>query len=195
MRLAPAGKYTRCLDVPAMTELPPPSDLPARLGKLMLLGAWAVGLIIVILFFQRLMDEARNPNRDLQGEQGPGGIHQVVLQRNRAGHYVADGTINGHPVVFLLDTGATQVALPLDLARRLGLPLRPGGIGRTANGDVQTWATRLDRVSLGGLAAQRVPATVLPAMQGDEVLLGMSYLKRFELIQKGDTLTLRAQPH
>jgi aspartyl protease family protein len=177
-----------------MTDLPPSDDLPSRLGKLMLLGAWAVGLVIVILFFQGLIDGSRNPNRDPQGEQGPDGIHQVVLQRNRAGHYVADGTINGHPVVFLLDTGATQVALPLELARRLGLPLRPGGIGRTANGDVQTWATRLDRVNLGGLTAHWVAATVLPAMEGDEVLLGMSYLKRFELIQKGNTLTLRAQP-
>ena len=119
----------------------------------------------------------------------------MVLQRNRAGHYIADGTINGHSVMFLLDTGATQVALPLPLARRLGLPLRPGGIGRTANGDVETWSTRLDNVSLGGLTAQGVAATVLPGMEGEEVLLGMSYLKRFELIQKGDTLTLRPQRH
>jgi aspartyl protease family protein len=58
---------------------------------------------------------------------------------------------------------------------------------------VQTWSTRLDSVSLGGLTAERVPATVLPGMEGDEVLLGMSYLKRFELIQRNDTLTLRPQ--
>ena len=152
-----------------------------------------VGLLIVVLFFQGLIDGARNPNRAPEGGAGPDGIHQVVLLRNRAGHYVANGTINGQPVVFLLDTGATQVALPLNLAQRLGLPLRPGGISRTANGDVQTWSTRLDEVSLGGLSARRVAATVLPGMEGSEVLLGMSYLKRFELIQRGDTLTLRSQ--
>ena len=50
-------------------------------------------------------------------------------------------------------------------------------------------------MSLGGLTAQGVAAAVLPAMEGEEVLLGMSYLKRFELIQKGDTLTLRPQRH
>lgn len=178
-----------------MSEQPPPEDLPSRLGKVMLLGAWAVGLIIVVMLFQDFIEGARNPNRTPQAQAGPNGVPQVVLQRNRAGHYVAAGAINGHPVVFLLDTGATQVALPLDLARRLKLTLQPGGIGRTANGDVETWSTRLDSVSLGGLTAERVPATVLPGMEGDEVLLGMSYLKRFELIQRGDTLTLRPQGH
>lgn len=176
-----------------MHDPPPGDDLPSRLGKLMLLGAWGVGLLIVVLFFHGLMDGAHNPNRSPEGESGQDGIHQVVLQRNRAGHYVATGTINGQSVVFLLDTGATQVALSLNLAQKLGLSLRPGGIGRTANGDVQTWSARLDEVSLGGLSARRVAATVLPGMEGSEVLLGMSYLKRFELIQRGDTLTLRSQ--
>ncbi len=176
-----------------MHDPTPGDDLPSSLGKLMLLGAWGVGLLIVVLFFQGLIDGAHNPNRTPEGEAGPDGVHQVVLQRNRAGHYVADGTINGQPVVFLLDTGATQVSLPLDLAKRLGLSLRPGGIGRTANGDVRTWSTRLDEVNLGGLSARRVSATVLPGMEGSDVLLGMNYLKRFELIQRGDTLTLRSQ--
>lgn len=172
-----------------------PDDLPSRLGRGMVFGAWALGLILVVLLFQGYLDRAHNPNQSPQTETGPGGAVQVVLQRNRAGHYVADGTINGHPVVFLLDTGATQVALPLALAKRLGLVLRPGGMGRTANGDVQTWSTRLSEVSLGGLTAKAVTATVLPGMEGEDVLLGMSYLKRFELLQRGDTMTLRAQSH
>jgi aspartyl protease family protein len=177
-------------------SLPPsPDDLPSRLGKGMLFGAWGVGFIIVVLLFQGYLERARNPNHDPQVEIGPGGAAQIVLRRNRSGHYLADGTINGHPVVFLLDTGATQVALPLPLARKLGVALRQGGVGRTANGDVQTWATRLDEVNLGGLLVRGVAATVLPGMEGDEVLLGMSYLKHFELLQRGDTLTLRAQRH
>lgn len=176
-----------------MVDQPPGDDLPSRLGKLMLIGAWGVGLLIVVLFFQGLIDSGHNPNRTPEGKSGPDGIHQVVLRRNRAGHYVANGTINGQPVVFLLDTGATQVSLPLNLAKRLGLSLRPGGIGRTANGDVRTWSARLNEVSLGGLSARRVAATILPGMEGSDVLLGMSYLKRFELIQRGDTLTLRPQ--
>jgi aspartyl protease family protein len=73
------------------------------------------------------------------------------------------------------------------------LRLRPGGMSQTANGMVETWTTRLDTLDLGGLVAHNVRASVLPNMPGDEILLGMSYLKRLELLQRGDTLTLR--PH
>jgi aspartyl protease family protein len=66
-------------------------------------------------------------------------------------------------------------------------------MSKTANGNVRTWTTRLDSVDLGGLTARGVRASVLPNMPGNEVLLGMSYLKRFELTQRGNTLTLRRQ--
>jgi len=169
-----------------------PEDLPARLGRGMLFAAWAAGIALLALFFQRFLDQENNPNRDLRLALDAEGRAQVVLQRNRAGHYVARGSIDGHPVDFLLDTGATDVALPLSVAQRLGLTLGPWSTARTANGDVRVWTTRLDSVDLGGLTLRRVPASVLPNMTGDEVLLGMSYLKQFELLQRGDTLTLRA---
>ncbi len=174
---------------------PQPSidDTPSRIGRIMLLGAWAAGIALAVLFFDGVIERQGNPNPDPMAEPGHAGIPQVVLQRNRAGHYVASGRINGEPVVFLVDTGATDVALPLPLARQLGLKLRPGGVSMTANGTVETWTTRLDSVDLGGLVARNVRASVLPNMPGDEILLGMSYLKRLELIQRGNTLTLR--PH
>jgi aspartyl protease family protein len=174
------------------SDLPDTNDLPSRFGKAMLIAAWVVGLSLLVMFFSEMLEHQRNPNQDIALEPGPTGLPQVVLQRNRMGHYVARGSINDTPVTFLLDTGATSVALPMDLARRLDLPLRPGGMSKTANGTVQTWSTRLASVSLGGLTAHQVRAVVMPNMPGDEVLLGMSYLKRFELIQRGDTLTLRA---
>jgi aspartyl protease family protein len=157
----------------------------------MLFGAWIAGLAILALLFQRLVDHQLNPNQDVDVSLDAAGRAQVVLDRNRAGHYVATGEINGEPVVFLVDTGATDVALPLSLARRLDLRLGPERISRTANGDVRTWTALLDRVGLGGLAARRVRASVLPNMPGDQVLLGMSFLKRYELIQRGGTLTIR----
>ncbi len=172
-------------------DLPRLDDLPSRVGKGMLLGAWIVGLALLVLFFDNLIEQRHNPNRDLAAEVGVSGLPQVVLQRNRLGHYVAPGMINGRRVTFLLDTGATSVALPLELARGLGLPLRPGGVTQTANGAVQTWATRLDSVDLGGLMVENVRAIVLPNMPGEDVLLGMNFLKRFEMLQRGETLTLR----
>ncbi|WP_295388489.1 TIGR02281 family clan AA aspartic protease [uncultured Thiodictyon sp.] len=165
-------------------------DPQASLGRAMLIAAWVVGLALLAFFFKGVIERQTNPNPAPIAVAGQGGVAQVVLRRNRAGHYVAGGHINGEPVVFMLDTGATDVAVPLALARRLGLPLRPGGLSQTANGTVETWATR-HSVELGGLVARNLRASVLPAMAGDEVLLGMSYLKHLELIQRGDTLTLR----
>lgn len=174
-----------------MQPLPTKDDAPSRLGKAMLFAAWVVGIALLAMLFNNYISHKENPNQDIALEVGPAGAPQVVLQQNRAGHYVATGAINGEPVVFLLDTGATTVSLPQRLARRLGLPMRPGGISKTANGMVQTWITRLDSVSLGGLSARNLRATVLPNFPGDQVLLGMDFLKRFELIQRGGVLTIR----
>ncbi len=167
-------------------------DMPSKVGRLMLFGAWIVGLALLAMFFNDMIERQHNPNPNPAALQS-GGVPEVRLERNRAGHYVAGGRINGEPVRFLIDTGATDVALPLHLAERLALPLRPGGLSNTANGTVRTWTTRLDSVDLGGLVARQVRATVLPNMPGDDVLLGMSYLKHLDLIQRGRTLTLR--PH
>jgi clan AA aspartic protease (TIGR02281 family) len=116
---------------------------------------------------------------------------KVELRRNRAGHYVAKGLVNGAPVLFIVDTGATDVVLPLSLARRLGLQLYPGGSTQTANGVVETRITRLDSVDVGGIVVRDVRASVLDNMSGDGVLLGMSYLGQLEMSQRGDTLTLQ----
>ncbi|MBK5932105.1 aspartyl protease [Halochromatium salexigens] len=172
-------------------KLPRPNDGPSRLGRAMLFGAWVAGTALIAMLFQNYLDHRENPNQNIAFEVGPDGIAQVVLQQNQEGHYVATGTINGESVVFLLDTGATTVSLPQGLARQLGLPLRPGGMSKTANGMVQTWTTRIDSVSLGGLTARNLRATVLPNFPGDQVLLGMDFLKRFELIQRGGKLTIR----
>lgn len=177
-----------------MKDQPPElDDLPSRIGLAMLIGAWIAALALLALLFDGLVERQENPNPDPIARTGQDGIPHVVLRRNRAGHYVATGSINGVNVRFLVDTGATNVALPLDLARRLELPLAPGMESVTANGTVRTWATRLDRVELGGIVARAVRASVLPNIPGEEVLLGMSYLKHLELIQRDGTLTLR--PH
>jgi aspartyl protease family protein len=169
----------------------PEQHFPRRLGRLMLLAAWVVALGLLTLLFRNVLEKQENPNRDAQAVTDAEGRPQVVLERNRAGHYVASGRINGQPVVFLLDTGATDVAVPGGVARRLGLSKGAPKISRTANGDVTAWATRLRSVDLGGLVMHDVSATILPNMVGDQVLLGMSYLKKLELVQTGSTLRLR----
>lgn len=172
-------------------ELPSTHDLPSHFGKAMLIGAWIVGIALLAMLFNNYTEHQRNPNRNLALHTASDGLPQLILERNRLGHYVASGTINGQPVEFMLDTGATTVSLPLQLARQLRLDLRPGGMSKTANGMVQTWSARLDSINLGGFAVHHLRASVLPNLPGDQVLLGMDFLKRFELIQRGNQLTLR----
>jgi aspartyl protease family protein len=157
----------------------------------MILAAWILALGILTLFFSNLLEHWQNPNRGVEGRTTSKGVQEVRLLRNRAGHYLAEGRINGHPVEFLLDTGATDVALSQALAERLGLELGPPGWSKTANGVVQTRSARLARVELGGIALDRIRASVLPNMDSNQVLLGMSFLRHLEMIQSGDTLLLR----
>lgn len=121
---------------------------------------------ILVLAFQRLMDQGQHPNQGIDVSLDAAGRPQVILVRNQAGHYLAPGRINGQPVILLIDAGATDVALPLALAERLTLRLAPGGIARTANGDVHAWSALLDEVDLSGLVARRVHASVLPNLPG-----------------------------
>ena len=100
------------------------------------------------------------------------------------------GTVNGVDVEFLLDTGASDVAIPPALARRLKLRRGPEVEIVTASDVIPGYLVTLDEVSLGPLALERV--RVSEHSIGDEVLLGMSFLRHFELWQRGRALTLRA---
>ena len=119
------------------------------------------------------------------------GRSMVILQRDRSGHYIADGEINGQGVTFLVDTGATDVALPEGKARALGLDFGPRVVVMTAAGPVSAWKTRLDRVTLGSISLSNVSATITRGPM-DEVLLGMSFLKHFSLRQQGEQLVIES---
>ncbi len=168
-----------------------PGETERQLGKGMIYAAWILALGLLTWLFSGFLDYQRNPNRHVEASADARGNIEVTLRRNRAGHYLAGGQINGQPVVFLLDTGATHVAVPETLANRLGLERKYRSVSRTANGNVTIWSTRLDSVDLGGILLRNVRASILPNMAGNDVLLGMSFLKHLELIQRGDALTLR----
>lgn len=114
----------------------------------------------------------------------------VVLSRNAAGHYVAPGEINGVPVLFLIDTGATRVAFSAATADRVGARRGAAMRAQTAQGETISYASRLDSVNLGGMVAHDVGGAIVPAMPDDTVLLGMTFLSRFRLSMTGDSLRL-----
>ena len=152
--------------------------------------AWIVLIIFIAYFFERLIDNRNNPNQNVYSENINGHV-QVSLQRNPQGHYISDGRINNQPVVFLLDTGATEVAIPMRVANELNLPVGPGVQAKTANGTALVYRTHLQSISLGEITLYDLPATILSNVTGNEILLGMSFLKNFEIIQKGKTLTIK----
>lgn len=113
---------------------------------------------------------------------------EIVVPRFRDGHYHLTLDINGTPIDFLVDTGASQVVLTQDDARKLGFDpanLRYTGQASTANGIVQTAPIVLDRVQLGDIVDTNLPAVVNDgAMDGS--LLGMAYLEGFDRIEIKD---------
>jgi aspartyl protease family protein len=162
-----------------------------RMGTVMQALAWLVLLGLGVFYFSDLLDEQYNPNQSLHTHHAEDGFREVVLQRNKFGHYVTSGEINGKPVTFMLDTGATGVAIPDSLANRLGLQRGRAFPTQTANGVSTSYAANLDRVSVGGIELRDVSAGITPGLTTDEVLLGMSFLKHIEFTQRGDTLILR----
>jgi aspartyl protease family protein len=156
----------------------------------MILGAWLLLILLLTLLFSQWLERQKNPNRTLNVTASEDGKVAVMLKRNRAGHYVASGFINGVAVTFLLDTGATYVAVSSSLADKAGLRRGMTSQSRTANGVVRSWLTKIDQLQLGPIEMRNVRATILPTMPDDEVLLGMSFLKHLTLKQQGGELVI-----
>ena len=116
---------------------------------------------------------------------------KVTLAADLAGHFYADGQVNGGSVRFLVDTGATMVALPAKIADRLGIEYEKGqrGLIQTANGPTVAYRIKLDEVRLGGIALQNVDAVVIAHGLGI-ALLGMSFLNRVEMQRDGQSMVL-----
>ncbi len=152
----------------------------------MIILAWVLFLGLITLFFTRTLEQRNYPNQSLQEDNGP----TVVLQRNTQGHYLAPGKINNQPVRFLIDTGASNVAIPAAIAAKLSLPVGSQGLSSTANGVTKIRLTRARQISLGGITMHDVPVSVLPNAGIDEVLLGMTFLKHLRISQYDGELTL-----
>ena len=123
---------------------------------------------------------------------GTGGGASVTLTADTQGHYLTLGQINGGTVQFLVDTGATTIALPSAEARRLGINYLggPRGYTQTANGRAAAYRVTLDTVKIGDITLHAVEAVVLEGDGLKMALLGMSFLNRTEMRRDGQALTL-----
>ncbi len=116
----------------------------------------------------------------------------ATLTADSRGHFVVDGQINGGPVRFLVDTGATTIALSSGDAARLGIDYRKGlpGMMGTANGMATAYALKLDTVRVGDIVLNNVDAAVMEGNPMPFALLGMSFLNRMEMKREGQTMVL-----
>jgi aspartyl protease family protein len=117
--------------------------------------------------------------------------NRIVLTAGTGGHFLTQGAINGRAVQFMVDTGATGVALGVSDAERIGLNYKNGQPVRisTANGVTQGWLLRLDSIRIGDVEVYGVEAAVSPGSM-PYVLLGNSYLTRFQMRRDNDQLVL-----
>ena len=158
-----------------------------KLGHKFIIAMWIAVMIMVYFLFENILETDYNPNQSVQITSA----NEVMLQRNRYGHYVTQGKINNQPVTFLLDTGASDISIPSKIAQKLKLKAGSERRYQTANGIIVGNLTNLNSVSIGNIKLNDVRASINPAMDNDEILLGMSFLKHIEFTQRGDTLILR----
>ena len=116
----------------------------------------------------------------------------VVLAADKSGHFVSSGSINGSSVRFLVDTGATMVAMSVDEARRAGVNYLAGerGYSQTANGVAPVYKVKLAQVTLGDITLRDIDGMVQENGAFPIVLLGMSFLGKLEMRREGDSMTL-----
>jgi aspartyl protease family protein len=151
---------------------------------------WALIFLMAVLaysFRDRLRDSLFPVTTSQLSEEA------IELRRRPDGHFHADLEVNGTPIRFMVDTGATRIVLSRGDAERIGIDvdtLRFLSSAQTANGTVRLAPVRLRRVALGGLVASNVPASV-SAGTLDVSLLGMDFLDRFSKIEiEGDRMRL-----
>jgi aspartyl protease family protein len=120
---------------------------------------------------------------------------EIVLTAGPGGHFTTLGSINGRPVSFMVDTGATLIALGQGQADGIGLNWRSARqvLTQTANGPVPAHAVTLERVRVGEIEVLQVPAIVLPVTL-PHALLGNSFLQRFQLTRTNDVMRLERKP-
>lgn len=121
----------------------------------------------------------------------PGAGTRIVLPASSGGHFMTQGLVNTRPVQFMVDTGATMIGIGVSDAERIGLNYKQGQAVQvsTANGMVRGWRVQLSSVRLNDVEVHNVDAVVTP-IEMPFVLLGNSYLTRFQMTRSNEQMVL-----
>ncbi|WP_028388277.1 retropepsin-like aspartic protease family protein [Legionella fairfieldensis] len=154
-----------------------------QIGRLMFVIAWLIFFILLFLFFYYYN---QNEKASYHVQHGT-----VTIRADKQGHYRLEGYVNDYPVEFMIDTGATLVAIPQKLATQMNLEGRYTISMGTANGVVTGSLTRLKQLGFAGFTLHNIKAVIIPGSEDNVVLLGMNVLSQFNLSQQDKRLIIK----
>jgi len=156
-----------------------------RLGGTFLIIGWVIALSLVAFLIHESMYSTKAPSfNEVNGNK------QITIYKDYDSHYRIAGTINGKPVQFLIDTGATTVAISESLANNAGLKKHGEVNTSTANGTGVGYLTHIDDLTIDHVEIKNIEAVIIPSMDMNEALLGMNVLGKFNIQQTATSLVL-----
>lgn len=158
--------------------------------KLFFITAWILALILLAVVFKKVIYKQLNPNANptYRNHQN---TKEVVIIANRIHAFVVTGYINNQSVDMLLDTGATFVSIPAKIAKKLHLPRGQKHLAHTAAGNIYVYSTKLNSLKIGNIELHNIRASINPHSNSNQILLGMSALKRLSFTKQENSLILR----
>lgn len=156
------------------------------MGRGMLYIVWVLLVFILTYSIYLWQESKKHPN-----SVNANGKTEVILEEGRNHHYFAYGKINEENVLFFVDTGASNVSIPENIASKLNLRKGRPTLAITANGTIQVYDTQLQSLQIGDIKLYDIQASINPGMGGDKILLGMSALKFVDFRRENGKLILR----
>lgn len=146
-------------------------------------------MVLATWLLHQHQEKLRNPNNEVITSTD-GSKRSITLQRDRHAQYLVTGFVNNARTEFLVDTGASSVSIPEEVAKRAGLVRKQKITTSTANGFGTAYITDIDVIRIGELEVRNPEGHINPGLS-DYVLLGMSVLQNYQLEQVGDELIIR----
>lgn len=154
-------------------------------GYISVLVVWITIFTVAYLYFNTKLEP-----QVLVAQQGAV-QGEVIIPRSADGHYYVQGFINGYPVNFLVDTGASIVSVGTEFARKANLPKGRPATFSTAGGIVQGEMVFDQTIEAGGIVINGLHVSV--GLHGDKALLGQNFLRKIDVVQSNDKMILRVR--
>lgn len=156
-----------------------------KLGAIFLIVSW----LLAIGFGAYIVNSTIFNTKDATIRHTAQGV-ELTLESDHDSHFRINGSINGNDITFLVDTGASTVAVSKRFADKAGLKVTGQIATETANGTAVGYSTRIETLKLGDIELHNIRAIIIPDLSGEEALLGMNVIGRFKVQQTKSTMTL-----